>query len=620
MNRTSLYTAAIVLFTFISLSGQTQFDQENPFALPGDEPVTIRTVMDRNEIAPGDSFRVAVVMDIGSGWHVYANPKGPGTGMDTVVTGEDSQGFRFSPARYMPGEKVSQEDIGPGDWVYAYEGATTVFLDVSTEQDIQPGEYDLSIGVDLLACLTSCQPVQKTETFNIKVKQGAGESTPVNSAIFADYDKSKPAPTTQAIEKDPVSLTDQQQVDEAIDKYTARELQESAVSGVFMAIFLGFIAGILLNFMPCVLPVVSIKIMSLVNQAHGDRSKIVGLGLSFAAGVLVVFLILAGVSAGAGSGWGAHFQSEAFIIIMVSIVFVFALGLFDIYIIFLPGGIGGDAPKEGYVGSFMKGVLATFLATPCSGPFLGATLAWTLSQPALITFSVFTSIGIGMALPYVLLTLMPGLLKFVPKPGPWMETFKSIMGFVLLGTVVYLVSILRRELIGPTLWFCLVLALAAYLWGRYAHIGVSTIKRWSWRIALLSVAALSAFFFFHETEDEEIAWEAFSLERLQTLHLENRTVIIDFTADWCPNCKLVEKFSLGDADVITAIKAKNAAMLKADITRATNDSPSVKFRNHLGSTSIPFLAVFPADAPNDPYVLRDIYSAEDVIEILNRCP
>ncbi|MFH1999002.1 MAG: thioredoxin family protein, partial [Planctomycetota bacterium] len=186
--------------------------------------------------------------------------------------------------------------------------------------------------------------------------------------------------------------------------------------------------------------------------------------------------------------------------------------------------------------------------------------------------------------------------------------------------VVYLFTILRHELVGPTLTFCLILAFGAFLWGKYAHTGIASGPRWIRRISLLAMATAGAYLCFHVSEQEKIEWEPFSMQTLQAYQAENRNVMIDFTADWCPNCKFVEKTRLESAEVMAALASKKVVPLLADITRAEPDAQAIRFRNHLGSRSIPFLAVFPANALNEPYILRDIYSIDDLLAVLEKCP
>ena len=585
-------------------------------------------LVDRETVRPGESFRVAVVLKINEGWHVYANPTGPGRGLPVEVAGTDKDGFTFSPARYPPGKKESQEDVEAGAWVYAYEGDIALFLDVRTGAEVAPGSYTLVVSATAQACKGGTCKLPETEdvSVTVTVAEREGDPTFLNVSVFAAYETARPAPPaergTEGERKGGGTSKGEGEAGtpDAVDivAYRPRSLSEGAVTGLWTAIIFGFIAGVILNVMPCVLPVIGIKIMSLVSQAHEDRGRVFRLGLAFGAGILVVFLFLAALMAGFKVGWGELFQSETFLIAMIAVVFVFALGLFDIYPFGAPAIAGVAVTSEGYVGSFLKGVLSTFLATPCSGPFLGATLAWLLTQKPIMIFSVFTSVGLGMAAPYIVLSANPRLVKFVPKPGPWMETFKHVMAFVLLGTVVYLFGIVRHEMVSGMLAFCLALAFAAYLWGRYAHGGMELVARWL-RRAVIAGLVVGAGFLFLKAERPDV-WESFSLAALEESRVGGQTIMIDFTADWCPNCKFVEKFRLETETVRKALTAKGVRVLKADITHAGKDAVERRFMRQLGTQSLPFLAVFPADAHYEPFILRDIYSTNDVLEILGRCP
>jgi len=378
----------------------------------------------------------------------------------------------------------------------------------------------------------------------------------------------------------------------------------------------------ILNVMPCVLPVISIKILSLVQQAKEDRKTVFIHGLVFSAGILAVFLILAFAAANAGHSWGEHFQSSTFLVAMIIVIFLFSLGLFDVYTIEVPGFVsrqGGQA-REGLGGSFLKGMLATLLATPCSGPFLGGTLAYALSKPPEIIFAIFASIGVGMAIPYVILTAHPAFLRFVPKPGPWMVRFKELMGFVLLGTVVYLLGIVSNELRIWVIGVCLILGLAAWIFGKVTGPERSLAHRMFWRTVAI-VIAVGLSYWTHGllvVGSHLLEKEPFNFARLQALGQEGRTVMVDWTADWCPNCKFVEKTVLESEEVRRAMKRKDVVFMVADITQTRPVEEALM--NRLGSKAIPFLGVFPGDDSKRVHTLRDIYSIEDVLEILSQCP
>ena len=270
-------------------------------------------------------------------------------------------------------------------------------------------------------------------------------------------------------------------------------------------------------------------------------------------------------------------------------------------------------------------MLATVLATPCSGPFLGSTLAWTLAQPPAVVFAIFVSLGLGMALPYVVLTANPALLKIVPKPGPWMETFKQSMGFVLMATVVYLMISLRQDLILFTVAFLVFVSLGCWWWGRFATFDQSSGKRFATLAMALAIMGLGAQLsfgnlrgLFHAESDN--AWIAFDSSRFES-DLGTRSVFVDFTADWCPNCKYNEAFVYDSEEVRRKFADKGVVVYKADITHRDPRTDMIeRLMEKLGAKSIPFMAVFPHDQPGEPHVRFDIVKQADMLAILDSLP
>tara|TARA_Y100000588_G_scaffold384688_1_gene476512 strand:- start:604 stop:2649 length:2046 start_codon:yes stop_codon:yes gene_type:complete len=300
---------------------------------------------------------------------------------------------------------------------------------------------------------------------------------------------------------------------------------------------IAFVAGFILNFMPCVLPVIGLKIMSFVTQAGENRSRAFLLNLSFAFGLMSVFLVLATLVGVIGAGWGSQFTSAAFNIVMASIVFVFALSFLGVWEIPVPGfgGSGDSSGQEGLGAAFAKGVLTTILATPCTGPMLVPAMSWAVSQSIGVTYAVMMSVGLGMAFPYILIGAFPRLIAFLPKPGMWMETFKHVMGFVLLGTVIYPMFVLSGvdpDIVVPTMLFLFSLW-AAFWWIGRVPLTQPRIRRaraWGEAVAFGVLMGLVSFGSFYHPDDG--FWSPYSDEALAE-HLDaNQTVLIDFTADW----------------------------------------------------------------------------------------
>jgi len=399
-----------------------------------------------------------------------------------------------------------------------------------------------------------------------------------------------------------------------------------------MALVMGLAGGLLLNLMPCVLPVLGLKLMSFAQQSGRDRREVFQMNLWYCAGVFAVFMALATASVAANIGlgsanlaWGEQFTSAGFNITMIAVVFAFALSFLGIWELPIPGFIGEKAghvqSQEGPVGSFLKGVLSTVLATPCSGPFLGPVFGFTLTQPTSVTYAVFAAIAAGMCLPYVVVGLLPGLVRFLPKPGAWMGTFKEMLGFVMLGTVVYLFTILRTE------WFVPTLALLVGIWAACWWVGKAQettgtvgFGRWMQAGAVAAAVGWGAFTLL-APGTSEIDWEQpFSRDRIAELRRSGATVMVDFSADWCPTCKFNLAYAIETDRVREAVERNRVVPVLADWTDGSSEIKAAL--ESLQSRSIPVLAIYPAAAPGgecpEPIVLRDLITEQQVLEALER--
>ncbi len=396
-----------------------------------------------------------------------------------------------------------------------------------------------------------------------------------------------------------------------------------------LAILMGLAGGLILNLMPCVLPVLGLKLMSFAQQSGRARREVFQMNLWYCAGLFAVFFVLATASVAANIGlaktnlgWGQQFGSVPFKIGMLGVVFAFALSFLGVWELPIPGFIGEKAghvqSREGPLGAFLKGVLSTVLATPCSGPFLGSVFGYTLTQPTPVTYVIFGAIALGMASPYILIGVFPSLVRFLPKPGAWMETFKEILGFVMLGTVAYLFYLLRQQ---PD-WFVPTFTMLVAIWmgcwwvGRaQERTGVASFGRWVQAGAAATVVSAVAFFWLGP-HDSFIPWEKpFTPARLAELRREGATVMIDFSADWCPTCKTNLLFAIETTPVKEALEKNRVVPMLADWTDGSEEIRKVL--EGLGSKSIPLLAVYPGAKPGeplrDPIVLRDVVTQSEVL-------
>lgn len=393
-------------------------------------------------------------------------------------------------------------------------------------------------------------------------------------------------------------------------------LGKSEGNGLLLSLLFAFLGGIILNLMPCVLPVLSLKIMGFVQQANDEKASILKQGMIFTLGVLVSFWILAGVlialrEGGEQLGWGFQLQSPTFLILLSTFLFLFALSLFGVFEIGTSlTSIGGRTNKPGWAGSFLNGVTATVVATPCTAPFMGSALGYALTQPPLISLLIFTFVGLGMAFPYLLLSSSPKMLKYVPKPGAWMETFKQFMGFFLVGTVLWLIWVLGiqagNNAVTGLLSALLLSSIAAWILGKWGTLIQTQTKRWiTYLISTLIIGlglyiAISSLEFSTTQPNSEssissngIQWENYSPERVEELKASGTPFFLDFTAAWCLSCQVNDKIVFGSKDVITEFKNKNIVGIKADWT--SRDEKITKALESFGRNSVPLYVLYKKD-------------------------
>ncbi|HPS56828.1 MAG TPA: protein-disulfide reductase DsbD family protein [Spirochaetota bacterium] len=553
--------------------------------------------------AAGETLTFPVTISIPDGSYIYANPKGPGIGKSTTLEFKLPQGIRLVQINYPSGEKYTP--AGFDDHVIIWKKNAVINVTLYVEPGVKPDQYRIALNVNMLQCRDVCIPFDRDYNINVTV---SGKSSGMSSIV----DNNPPHGGNLTLNKTPDSRVDlppefSQLSPVCIDK---------KITGIIQAILLGIIAGFILNLMPCVLPVVSLKVMALIHHKEaGDRQSQRNHGLLFSAGIITSFLLLATLAAFSGYKWGGLFQQKFFVAGMSVFVFTMALSLFGVFTINIPGFAGRAAsrPGSGYSDSFIKGILATLLATPCSGPFLGGVLAWAFIQPAYVIFIIFASVGLGMALPYILVAMVPALARFVPRAGTWMNTLEVVMGFFLVFTSVYLISFLGHDSAVSTMVFMIFVSMGLWQYGKFGSIANSSRSRAVSAAILASLVTSGLFvsFFLLAPAENGVEKVKFSIEQLKENRDSGKISVISFTADWCPNCKLVEKTALNTRKVRGIFADKSVEFMVADITQ--KNLPAEEVMSRLGSNSIPFLVVFPpGEGFIKPVCLRDIYSADDV--------
>ncbi len=405
-----------------------------------------------------------------------------------------------------------------------------------------------------------------------------------------------------------------------------------------------FLGGFILNFMPCVLPVIALKILGFVKQSQESPGRVKRLGIVYALGVLASFLVLAGLvigvqQAGRLASWGMQFQSVGFLVPMMALVTLVALNFFGVFELSLGGGAMGAASRisarEGYPGAFFNGVLTTILATPCTAPFLATALGFAFAQSPSWIVVFFVMIAAGLAFPYVLLSWNPRLLRCLPKPGPWMGRFKMAMGFPMLATAVWLYSVaLTHFSNGSELWLGLllvVIALAAWIWGQFVQ-QVPERRGGSMGLAMLIGLGGSAWILERELEwrqpsaektvagmaviEKGIEWRHWSHAAVAKARNEGHPVLVDFTAKWCQNCKVNKRLAIEIDRVKDKLEAIDAVTFRADFTHY--DPIIAKELERFHRAGVPLVLVFSSDPSKPAQVLPALLTPQIVIDALDR--
>jgi DsbC/DsbD-like thiol-disulfide interchange protein/cytochrome c biogenesis protein CcdA len=386
-----------------------------------------------------------------------------------------------------------------------------------------------------------------------------------------------------------------------------------------------FIGGLILNLMPCVFPVIGLKIMGFVQQSGHDRKKIALHGLLFTAGVLSSFGVLSSVlfaarAATTVTGWGYQLQNPWVVLVLMLLMFVLALNMFGLFEIGTSAtSVGGNLQqKQGLSGSFFSGILATVVATPCSGPFLGVAIGTAIGLPAFQFFAAFTAMALGLSLPYLILSIFPKLIDHLPRPGAWMESFKQAMSFLLFATTGYLLWVYAGQigldnLLGPIFGLSSI-AIAAWIYGRWnlPHRPLASRRTAIFLTLLFAVAGL---FLTKPPEKSALLWEKWSQERVDELSADGTPVFIDFTAQWCATCQ-VNKRTAYTKEVIALMKSKGIVALKAD---KTNADPKIEAKlQELGRSAIPVNVLVTPGQP--PVITPELLSAGYLKDLFGKLP
>jgi len=634
----------------------------SPFGSGGKPVVTVEaqfTAPTANQLA-----RLFITARMEPGWHIYSITQAPGGPIRTTIDLAPSEAYRVTGdfrATTPPEKKI--EPGFDGLEVESHHDAVTWHAPVELASGVDPATLTIEGAVRAQACADSCIAPRK---YPFTARLGPGMDVPESpwpaSVGPPGHSAQTPAAPTGAAPdaRPPESAPGQagppaghhipwvrvktfaevnRLVEGRLDldelEANVQELETGAHGaderGPMWAawlILVGFLGGIVLNVMPCVLPVIGLKILSFVNQSGEHPFRALMLNVAFSAGLISVFLLLAALAAGMNLQWGAQFQYPWFNVTMAVVVFAMGISFLGVWEIPIPGFVGSGkaadmAQQEGLAGAFFTGIITTLLATPCTGPGMAFAVTMVMSEPPPLIFAVFLAVGLGMASPYLTIGVFPKLIAFLPKPGAWMESFKQVMGFVLLATTVWILSFIHWPYLVPTIGLMFGVWGACW-WIQRKAVAETKEKAWAWLEAIAFAGVVWVFMFpglyvpgLYGVMNER--WEYATTDAQGASVAPGRyTLMIDFTADWCLNCKVVEAGVLETEAVRELIERNHVVPVQFDMTVSPEDPETKRFVQTV-RVAQPSLAILPARDPNRPAtILRGVYTQSPVLEGLEK--
>ncbi|HEX9944425.1 MAG TPA: thioredoxin family protein [Thermoanaerobaculia bacterium] len=609
--RTRFLKQLLCVFASLALPGaaeaQLKLEQKASFVLSAD-----RTAYD-----PGTPARIAALVSIEPGWHVNSHQPTFEYLIPTVLSLELPEGWKHGEPQYPQAEM--QTFAFENQPLAVYDGDVVILTGLEIPAGTPAGSYPVKASLRYQACNhEQCLPPVTAEA-EIQLRVGPG-GQPQHADLFSKAAAAAAGTGGSGGESGTAA---------GAGNGPAAPAPPKPGGSLALTLLLALFGGLILNAMPCVLPVLSLKIFGLVRSAGHGHAEVVRGTLATSAGILASFWALglaavAARSAGAAVGWGIQFQRPGFVAFLAVVVVLFCLNLWGLFEIPLPqrlARLGGAGPREGVAGHFASGLFATLMATPCSAPFLGTAISFALAQTAPVVLAVFTALGLGMALPYLLVAAAPGIAKLLPRPGAWMETVRGVMGFLLAAAAVWLFYVLSSQ-VAPEQLAAIqlgLLAIALFTWIQHrvaagrAMRGVAMAGVFAAVVITLAAASISPGEAPPRTAAAKpaglIPWVEFDRARAESLAAGGQLVFVDVTADWCFTCKVNERLVLDTPEVARAFDEHGVVPMKADWTN--RDDRIAAFLAEHGRYGIPFYLLYRPG--QEPHVFSELPSKDGLI-------
>lgn len=525
------------------------------------DTVTISAEQQYDNVLPGGESALAIHFKLKKNWHFYASQESAPAGTVLKVTPETADGVVFKKPIFPKSKKYF--DKSSNRKLEVFSDNFTVYIPFAIAEDVASDNISISVAIYGAVCSdVQCRMPDfgKLGTVvNIRSDAVMGNEKFALPAVTLD---SRFRGNDRFSENDSVGSTNQW-----------------AGYSVWFALGLAFVAGLALNIMPCVWPVLPLIVMRIVEHGKESKARAMSMGFAFCFGILLFFASLAATNVllqlayGTVLQWGDQFRNPAFVCGMAMLLIVMAFFMFGMFTVSLPSSIAGkQGSGKGYAGSVGMGFLAAILSTPCSFGILAAAFAWAQVQPLMLGTSAILVIGVGMAMPYLILTSMPKLLNRIPKAGRWMELFKEAIGFILLIIAVKLIAALPQDRRMSVLYFSVILGFGVWMWGGWVNYGTKLSHKIIVRGLAMILTIAAGILFLSGPKQELIAWQDYDAGTIESSLKNKQPVLIKFTADWCLSCQVVEKRVFSQKDIAELLEKKGVITIKADTT--TRDMPA----------------------------------------------
>lgn len=613
MKRAFFVIGALVIG--ISAQAQAQAPAENPFGGAADGPsrfsqaaehISLRVISSHSQVTPGQSFHVAVEMRIADGWHYYSvdpnsTPELPVRGAKLEI---DAGGLAAGAILWPPGRPYDSGVAGIVNNIY--EGRAIAFIPLTVPDKAALGEVAVAVTASGQLCAEVCLDMRITAGTEVTV----GETSVANPAWDDDV------VAALALASPPAQVG------------TARSGAAGPTSlSVWGGLGLALLAGLILNVMPCVLPVIPIRILTIIQQARQSRKRFVVHGLAFAGGIMLFFVGLAGVNVvlrlavQRTFAWGRQFQSTGFRVAVAMLMVALAANLFGLFNVLVPRKLlsadSGEAGRRaGYLSTAGMGLMMAIIATPCSFAILAAAMAWAQTQTLLLGTVALLSIGVGMAAPHVMLTALPDLVNKLPRPGRWMELLKQSMGFALLLVAIWLIGTLCERMYAA--WvsaYGVVLTFALWMWGSWVRYDAPVKRKLAVRGLAVVLAASAGFWMLREPRPPATDFQPFDQVRIDAAGMEGRTVLIKFTASWCLSCKWVDTAIYDDREIADELERRGVLVIRGDVTTENLPANRMLYEELRGAPPLT-VVLPPGGAP--PIRLEGKFSKQDLLDALDK--